>query len=188
MIKQCNRCKASKEVTEFPKSSSNKSGYGSPCKECGRKMTKEYNRETNYDVNYRKENRELVSKRSRKSREKYREEYNKRYRDRYKTDPVFKLKELLRIHVKRFIVDMKGKSSYDILGETYDNVRVHIEKQFEDGMDWSNHGEWHIDHIIPLASAKTEEEVIKLNHYTNLQPLWAKDNKMKGAKINYSKE
>ncbi len=52
-------------------------------------------------------------------------------------------------------------------------------------MSWDNHTKygWHIDHIIPLASAKTEEELKSLCHYTNLQPLWAKENLSKGAKI-----
>ena len=43
-------------------------------------------------------------------------------------------------------------------------------------MDWSNHGKWHIDHKIPISWAKTEEEIIKLSHYTNLQPMWAEEN------------
>jgi hypothetical protein len=50
-------------------------------------------------------------------------------------------------------------------------------------MNWSNRKEWHIDHIIPLSSAKTEEELLKLFHYTNLQPLWANDNIKKSNKI-----
>ena len=50
-------------------------------------------------------------------------------------------------------------------------------------MSWENYGEWHVDHKIPLASAKTKEEVEKLFHHSNLQPLWAKDNLEKGAKI-----
>ena len=51
-------------------------------------------------------------------------------------------------------------------------------------MTWENHGHggWHIDHIIPLDSALSEEELYKLCHYTNLQPLWAKDNIRKGNK------
>ncbi len=53
------------------------------------------------------------------------------------------------------------------------------------GMTWKNkefYG-WHIDHIVPLSSAKTEEDVYKLCHYTNLQPLWSKDNMSKGSKL-----
>jgi hypothetical protein len=50
-------------------------------------------------------------------------------------------------------------------------------------MNWDNHGEWHIDHKIPLSTAKNEEELYKLNHYTNLQPLWSTDNLKKSNKI-----
>ena len=60
-----------------------------------------------------------------------------------------------------------------------------MESQFTDGMTWDNWGKygWHVDHKVPLSSAKTPDELIKLCHYTNLQPLWAKDNLSKGAKI-----
>jgi hypothetical protein len=50
-------------------------------------------------------------------------------------------------------------------------------------MSWNNRSEWHIDHITPMASAKTEHDAIKLNHYENLRPLWAIDNLRKGSKI-----
>ena len=50
-------------------------------------------------------------------------------------------------------------------------------------MCWENRNEWHIDHIIPLSSSKTEEDVFKLCHYTNLQPLWVNENLQKSNKI-----
>lgn len=64
-------------------------------------------------------------------------------------------------------------------------MRNYLENKFIDGMTWDNKGfyGWHIDHIIPLSSAKTEEEIYKLCHYSNLQPLWAEDNMKKGDKI-----
>jgi hypothetical protein len=79
----------------------------------------------------------------------------------------------------------KKSKVYEIIGCSYDDFKKHIESQFQEGMSWQNHNRygWHLDHIIPCASAKTEEELIKLNHYTNYQPLWAKDNMTKGSKI-----
>ena len=50
-------------------------------------------------------------------------------------------------------------------------------------MNWKNYGEWHLDHIIPISYAKKEEEIYELNHYTNFQPLWAKDNLSKGNRF-----
>jgi hypothetical protein len=64
-----------------------------------------------------------------------------------------------------------------------DHLKARFEGQFEIGMSWSNIGTWHIDHIIPLSSAKTEDEVYILCHHTNLQPLWAEDNLKKSNKI-----
>ena len=63
-------------------------------------------------------------------------------------------------------------------------MKEYIEQKFTEGMCWNLVGkEIHIDHIIPLSSANTEEDIYKLCHYTNLQPLWAKDNLSKSNKI-----
>ena len=70
-----------------------------------------------------------------------------------------------------------------MIGCQWDELKNHIESKFVDDMSWSNRHLWHIDHIVPLARAKSEEEMIKLSHYTNLQPLWAEDNFKKGAKF-----
>jgi hypothetical protein len=77
----------------------------------------------------------------------------------------------------------KSNKTEEILGCSISEFSLYLQKQFKDGMSFENYGKWHIDHIIPLASAKNEEEIIKLNHYTNLQPLWASDNIKKSNKL-----
>jgi len=69
------------------------------------------------------------------------------------------------------------------LGVSFDELNIYLEQKFKNNMSWENYGEWHIDHIIPLSSAKTEKEIYELCHYTNLQPLWAEDNLKKGCKV-----
>lgn len=76
----------------------------------------------------------------------------------------------------------KAGKTFDMLGYSPNDLFVHIEKQFLKGMSWENIGKWHIDHIIPLNTAKNEEDLIRLNHFTNLRPLWARDNLSKGKK------
>jgi len=79
----------------------------------------------------------------------------------------------------------KKNRTFDILGCSPIFLKEYLGEQFKDGMSWDNYGYygWHIDHIVPLSSAKTDEELYNLCHYTNLQPLWAKDNLKKGNKI-----
>jgi hypothetical protein len=71
----------------------------------------------------------------------------------------------------------------DIVGCSPEFLKKHLENQFVSGMSWDNRSEWHIDHIIPLSSAKTKDELYKLSHYTNLQPLRSEDNLRKSNKI-----
>lgn len=80
----------------------------------------------------------------------------------------------------------KRSRTHEILGCDFATLAAHLESQFQPGMSWENRGEWHIDHRVPLATAKTEEDVIRLNHYTNLQPLWAADNLAKGARLDWA--
>ena len=72
-----------------------------------------------------------------------------------------------------------------VIGIDWDELLKYFESMFYDGMTWENYGYrgWHIDHIIPVCSAKTYDEMVKLCHYTNLRPMWAKDNLSKGNKI-----
>lgn len=79
----------------------------------------------------------------------------------------------------------KSKRTINLLGCSAEEFWAHLEKQFTEGMTRDNHGKhgWHIDHIIPLSSAKNIQELEQLFHYTNCRPLWAKDNISKGNKI-----
>lgn len=102
-----------------------------------------------------------------------------------KTDPIKKLKHTLRKRFRSFIKQRafhKDNSCISYLGCTLDDLKTHLERQFQEGMSWENHGQWHIDHIVPLNSAQTEQDIYRLCHFQNLQPLWAKDNLIKGSK------
>lgn len=80
----------------------------------------------------------------------------------------------------------KRAKSHEILCCDWDFFKIHIERQFLNGMSWEKMGnEIHIDHIVPLATATTEAEVLALNHFTNLRPLWAAENLSKGAQITH---
>lgn len=71
-------------------------------------------------------------------------------------------------------------SAVDDLSCSLEELKKHLESKFKHGMTWDNYGDWHIDHIKPLVLATNEIELKTLCHYTNLQPLWAKENLSKG--------
>jgi hypothetical protein len=79
----------------------------------------------------------------------------------------------------------KTTKIYKTLGCTQQELLQHLEKQFLAGMNWENRHLWHIDHIIPMDSAKAIEDNYKLNHFTNLRPMWAKDNLSKKNNITH---
>lgn len=115
--------------------------------------------------------------------------YRTRYlTSRYNTDILFKIKHLLRTRLNDACRErgfIKSKRTIQILGCNLEQFKSHIESLFTVGMIWDNYGKlgWHIDHIIPLASAKTQQELEALCHYKNLQPLWWNDNLRKGSKL-----
>lgn len=112
------------------------------------------------------------------------------HKRRIEADALYRLKSALRRRVSDFLKSKglrKNESSLNLIGCEVDVVKKHLERQFKKGMTWDNHGtgegKWQIDHVIPLASAKNEEDLVLLFHYKNLQPLWWKENIKKGAKI-----
>lgn len=107
-------------------------------------------------------------------------------RNRLRNDPLFRAEYAMRCRVfqafrKKAIP--QSQRTRDMLGCEWETLKAHMEAQFAAGMTWNNYGEWHVDHIVPLASATSESELIRLCHYSNLQPLWAADNRRKGARL-----
>jgi hypothetical protein len=209
-MKKCTKCNVEKELCEFNKSNLYSDGKRSECRECQKSISRIY-REKNRDIinekvriqyktnpeiqkdrdlkwktnnpeSYKKSNYERGKKWEEKNKNKRREYKNNYSTQRLKTDILFKLKRNIRIRINKFLKNKKDNSS-DIVGCSYLCLKEHLQQNFKDNMSWDNYGEWHIDHIIPLSSAKTEEEIYVLCHYTNLQPLWAEDNLKKSNKI-----
>jgi hypothetical protein len=109
-----------------------------------------------------------------------------RKRRKEKEDPMTGFIQIMRQCVRKSFTRKgytKKSKVHTILGTDWSVVKSHMESLFKEGMTWDNHGEWHIDHIIPISSGKTEDEVVKLCHHTNLQPLWAEENLLKSNKI-----
>lgn len=79
----------------------------------------------------------------------------------------------------------KLSTTMKLVGCSIEHLKQHLEKQFKKGMSFSNYGKWHIDHIKPCASfdLNKKSEQCKCFNYTNLQPLWAKDNMSKSDKL-----
>jgi len=160
-------------------------------------------KQTKYDCEYRAKNTTLLKKKSAKHRAANRALLRDRSaknralpgakakaigynRHRYARDPSFKLKTLLRNRLRSAIKNKSRKgSAVKLLGCTIDELLVYFEGLFTKGQTWANHGLWHIDHVLPLASFDLEDpaQLAIACHYTNLQPLWAFDNLSKNNKI-----
>lgn len=134
------------------------------------------------------------NKNNRNKINKYKREYNSEKR---KNNPLFKLTNNIRSGIYNSIIRKgydKSNNTYSILCCTYDEFSKYIESKFENWMSWENYGKyngelnygWDLDHIIPVSSAKNEDDVIILNHYTNFQPLCSKINRdIKKDKLTY---
>ena len=165
-------------------------------REANKERTKSYNK-AYYEANkekrktYYEANKEKERARRKAYYEANREKINNRKKKRKKTDYLFKLRESIRSLIRKSI-NRKGYTkksrTYELLGCTYEEFKKHIERQFTKGMNWGNYGKWHLDHIYPVSKAKNEEELLRLNHYTNFQPLWAEENISKGNKIQEGKQ
>jgi hypothetical protein len=201
-MKICKKCLINKEFTEFNKRSDSKDGFSHECRECSKirgkkyyinnenkikKYQKEYYKNNEQYIlyrvkNYRQENIDSIREYDNLRREDRKDYLNEYTKIRRQNDVLFRLSCNLRNRTRKFLKN-KSKSTKEIIGIEPNELRLYLESKFVDGMNWNNYGYWHIDHIIPLSSAKNENELVKLCHYTNLQPLFAKDNIIKSNKI-----
>lgn len=199
-MKKCSKCNTEKENTDFTKGNICK-----VCWSEGRKLYYQKNKEViikqqleryhtdktkakeTYLLNkdkvkvknaeYYKLNKVAISKKKQETHVK-----------RMQSDSLYKLIYNLRRLINQSLKNkgfVKNKRTHQILGCSYEDFKIYLESKFEPWMNWNNKGlyngelnyGWDIDHIIPLSSAKTEEDLYKLNHYTNLQPLCSKVNR-----------
>jgi hypothetical protein len=195
--KKCSKCKVDKQLSEFGKDSSRKNGISYLCKLCLIDKSKKYKTKNKEKVllsyaNYRDNNKEKMKVarneyilKNKDKIKKYRTYYSDKRR---KESNLVRISENIRRRINIFLKTKnikKTSKTFEVLGCTPQFLKQYLEQKFLDGMSWDNYGYygWHIDHIIPISHAKNEDEIYKLCHYTNLQPLWAKDNLTKNNKL-----
>jgi hypothetical protein len=180
-MKTCKICGVEKHLDEFFKQLATKDGLDSKCKPCKYEYNKRYNnskaKKQYYQINKTKIKAQIM-------------EWNKLKRE---SDPMFKLSGVVRVLIRESFkracngVYVKSTKTQSILGCSMDDFILYLQSKFQPGMTLENHGagsgKWNIDHIIPMSSAQTQEDILKLNHYTNLQPLWFEDNMAKRNKL-----
>jgi hypothetical protein len=229
-MKQCSKCKQTKEPEMFYKNRSSLDGLRTNCKSCSkqyREDTKEHqkeyrdkNKEKNsrmwkeryYDdkspkqeknKSYYEKNKEKIKLKSKEyyennseKKKSYQRDYQKNnkekhniyLRERRQNDENFRLVTNIRNLILNSFLNMgyrKDTRTQEILGCSYEDFKKYLESKFEPWMSWENRGlyngeekyGWDIDHIFPVSKAKNKEDIINLNHYTNLQPLCSKTNR-----------
>lgn len=180
--RECTMCLQTKAAKHFDKNKRTASGLVSVCKDCRKAKSRAYYESKKEEIKAKNNKHYHESDYKTRSRES-RREYQKR---KMKEDPLYVMARRLR---NRLYYALKHKfwkkdtKFFQYIGCTLEELKAHIEGLFEPGMTWENRTEWHLDHHIPLVSAKTEEELYKLCHYTNLKPMWGADNIKKGSKI-----
>lgn len=209
-LKQCGVCCAEKPASEFYRSKTKRDGLSWNCKACDKNKKIEYLKnpkalQKNKAAQVKKYQKNKVILLA-KARDRYKSQRSilierviqwqqdnpdKRAESRRLDNqkPLTRLKKNIRSRIRAAMLAIghyKKDKTASIIGCDWYQFKVHIEKQFTSGMCWEKMGrEIHIDHICPVSTAETEEDVLALSHFTNLRPLWAKDNLSKSAKITH---
>lgn len=166
-MKRCPKCDTYKSLDQFGKDKSKKDGLKVWCKSCKKEYDSKYVQE-NKDWIYPKQ---IASKKVKRN-----------------VDSIYRMKDNYRRIVRMAFSKKnitKDTKSQEILGCDWETLSEYIESKFDTNMSWDNYGTyWEIDHLVPLSTAKTADDVMRLNHFTNLQPLEKNYNRnIKGSKI-----
>lgn len=179
--KICKKCSINKDIIHFQIKNNAKDGYKSHCKDCNKKIKKNYNFNNKEKIAFYNHKMYQINKIKIKI---YSKNYSKKYSCiKMKNDIYFKIKHRLRGTLNQ-ILKRKNTKKYDsalkLVGCTIKELKYHIENQWEDGMNWNNWSVngWHVDHIIPIDAFDLNYEYQRKEcfNFKNLQPLWSNDN------------
>jgi len=206
--KVCSKCNIEKDIDKFHKHIKSKDGYCWSCIECNNYKNLIENREE-FERNAANNMKKCIHCKEVKSLDHFFKDKKTKLgvkpnckiclqkrkqiytNNKKKTDPRYKIECTLRIRLRKLVKNnINGKNSKGnifnkFIGCTTNELIKHLESKFTDNMSWSNHGQWHIDHIIPCSNFNflDPDEHNKCFHYTNLQPLWGIDNIKKSNKL-----
>jgi hypothetical protein len=188
MTKTCTKCRLDKPVEEFPALKPGK--LRAYCKECycermriWRGKNPEKHRECNRK--WQAKNPEGALRWRRLNPDKYRNSIRRWWSKKGEKQDLNRIAGNLRVRVRIALKEIpKVSRTLDLIGCSIVGLRTYLQSKFKSGMSWENYGQWHIDHIRPCSSfdLRTKEQQKQCFHFSNLQPLWAMENFLKGDK------
>lgn len=182
-MKTCCTCKSEKPFGQFNKNRSTKDGYQKQCNDCRLLAQQKYrNESTGKDTLKRYHSSDKGRERVRENTKKYRQ--TKKYVESWKkTSKKNRLHQTISTRMRQSLNGCKYNRKWEsLVNYTLEGLKQHLELQFQEGMDWSNHGlyGWHIDHVRPIDSFDIEsyddDDFKECWSLSNLQPLWWQDN------------
>jgi len=173
-LRTCSKCSIEKPVSDFAKCRGYADGYYRQCKQCRGELTTAWSKKN-------KDHHALLIKQWSLENIERRREIRRNWARKHRLQRT--VEERLRDNMRQKVWEqLKGvknrRSTFAILGYDLSQLKIHLESKFQQGMTWDNYGQWHIDHIRPLASFQIigECDLRECWALSNLQPLWASDN------------
>ena len=179
-FKKCSICNENKELIDFSKCSRRIDGYLNQCKSCMNMIrTERYFKNRDIFLPIRRERKQKYVENNRKKvNENQRIYYNTIFK--YTNQHMLVWRQILSTTIKRMNKKKEGHT-IDLLCYSALELKNDIESKFTTGMSWENHGEWHIDHIKPVASFDKDTPVNIVCSLNNLQPLWSTTREIDGV-------